>query len=104
VASFTFRQIYPRYPLDRRLVGLQSQSGHSGKEKKSLPLPLPLSGIEPWLPTRSLVITLTEVPQLPITVSGQRNYTLANEALFKACGQPNAICSPLKSQEMMSLT
>jgi hypothetical protein len=29
----------PQYPLDRRLIGCQSQSGHDGKEKKSLPLP-----------------------------------------------------------------
>jgi hypothetical protein len=28
----------PRYTLDRRLGGPQSQSGHSGKEKNSQPL------------------------------------------------------------------
>jgi len=33
----------PWYPLDRKLGGPQSQSGHSGEEKKSLPLP----GIKP---------------------------------------------------------
>jgi len=32
----------PQYQMDRRLGGTQRQSGHSGKEKKSLP------GIEPW--------------------------------------------------------
>jgi hypothetical protein len=32
-----------RYPLDRRLGGIQSRSGHGGEEKNSKPL----SGIEP---------------------------------------------------------
>jgi hypothetical protein len=31
------------YPLDRRLGGLQSRSGHDGEEKNSHPLP----GLEP---------------------------------------------------------
>jgi hypothetical protein len=26
-------QLHPRYPLDRRLGGLQSRSGHSGEDK-----------------------------------------------------------------------
>jgi hypothetical protein len=34
----------PRYPLDRRLGGLQSRSGRGDEERKHLPLP----GIEPW--------------------------------------------------------
>jgi len=33
------------YPLVRRLGGPQSQFGHGGEEKNSLPL----LGIEPWL-------------------------------------------------------
>jgi hypothetical protein len=33
VVSFTPRPLYPRYPLDRRLGGPQSQSGRSGEEK-----------------------------------------------------------------------
>jgi hypothetical protein len=33
----------PKYPLDRRLGGLQSQSGHGVKEKNSQPL----LGIDP---------------------------------------------------------
>jgi hypothetical protein len=48
VVSFTPRSLYlqrksPRYPLDRRLGGLQSQSGSGGEEKNSQPLP----GLEP---------------------------------------------------------
>jgi hypothetical protein len=48
VVSFTPRPLYsqgkiPRYPLDRRLSGPQSQSGCSGEEKNSRPLP----GLEP---------------------------------------------------------
>jgi hypothetical protein len=35
----------PWYPLDRRLGGLQSRSGHGGEEKNSQPLP----GFEPLL-------------------------------------------------------
>jgi hypothetical protein len=33
----------PRYPLDKRLGGLQTHSGHGGEEKNSQSLP----GIEP---------------------------------------------------------
>jgi hypothetical protein len=49
VVSFTPRPLYPRerkrpsYPLDRRLVGPQSRSGHGGEEKNSQPL----QGFEP---------------------------------------------------------
>jgi hypothetical protein len=44
VVSFTPRPLYhqrkrPWYPLDRRLGGPQSQSGHGGEEKNSQPLP-----------------------------------------------------------------
>jgi hypothetical protein len=38
----------PRYPLDRRLDGPQSRSGHRGYRKNPLPLP----GIEPQSPGR----------------------------------------------------
>jgi hypothetical protein len=41
--SFTPKERAPWYPLDRRLGGPQSRSGHSGEEKNSQP---PL-GIEP---------------------------------------------------------
>jgi hypothetical protein len=48
MVSFTPRPIYPQgkiplYPLDRRLSGPQSRSGHGGEEKSSQPPP----GIEP---------------------------------------------------------
>jgi len=41
VVSFMPWLLYPQgkslwYPLDRRLGGLQIQSGHSGKEKKNI--------------------------------------------------------------------
>jgi hypothetical protein len=53
VVSFTPRPLYPqgkslRYPLDRKLGGLQSQSGHGTEEKNSQPPP----GIEPTSPDR----------------------------------------------------
>jgi hypothetical protein len=48
VVSFTPRPLYPQvespwYPLDRRLVGPQSQAGRGGEEENSQPLP----GLEP---------------------------------------------------------
>jgi hypothetical protein len=48
VVCFTHRPLYPqgknhRYPLDRRLGGPQSRSGHDGEQKNSQPRP----GIEP---------------------------------------------------------
>jgi len=51
VVSLTPRTVYPqgkgpRYPLDRRLGGLQSGSEHGGEEKNSQPPP----GIEPKTP------------------------------------------------------
>jgi hypothetical protein len=53
VVSFTPRPFYPQgkspwYPLDRRLGGPQSRSGHGGEEKNSQPP----SGIEPQNPDR----------------------------------------------------
>jgi hypothetical protein len=68
VVSFTPQLLYPRerapqYPLDRRLGGTQSCSGHSGEEKNSQPLP----GIElknPDRPAHSLVTIPTELSQL----------------------------------------
>jgi len=38
VVSFTPQSLYPKspwYPLDRRLCGPQSRSGHSGEEENS---------------------------------------------------------------------
>jgi len=43
---FTTGVISPKYPLDRRLGKLQSQSEHGSEEKKIPTLPLP--GTEPW--------------------------------------------------------
>jgi hypothetical protein len=45
VVTFKPQPLYPQgkslwYPLDRRLDGLQSRSGHGGEEKNSHPLPL----------------------------------------------------------------
>jgi hypothetical protein len=44
LVSFTTRPLYPQgksscYPLDRRLGGPQSRSGHGGEEKNPQPLP-----------------------------------------------------------------
>jgi hypothetical protein len=44
VVTFTRRQLYPqgkrlRYPLNRKLDGFQSRSGHSGGEEKKVPVP-----------------------------------------------------------------
>jgi len=51
---FMPRPLYPQgkspwYPLDRKLVGLQSRSGSGGEERNTQPPP----GIEPWKPDRS---------------------------------------------------
>jgi len=63
--SYTTRPLYPRgksprHPLDRRLGGPQRRSGRGGEEENSLPLP----GIEPRSPSRSLVTLLSEQPRL----------------------------------------
>jgi hypothetical protein len=72
VASFTPRPLYsqrksPWYPLNSRLGGPQSSSGHSGEEKNSQPPP----GIEPYYPDRpalSLVAILTVLSRVFYTV------------------------------------
>jgi hypothetical protein len=51
-----------RYPLDRRLSGPQSCSGHNGEEKKSCYCPC--QEFNPGCPACSLVYVLTELPQL----------------------------------------
>jgi hypothetical protein len=56
--SFTYRPLYPRgnstrYPLDRGLIGPQSQSRSGGQEKRIPSLPSPW--IEPGRPARNLV-------------------------------------------------
>jgi len=67
VVSFTPRPLYPRgkrprYPLDRRLDGLQSRSGCGGEEKKSLHCPCRVS--KAGRSALSLVTVLTELPRL----------------------------------------
>jgi hypothetical protein len=52
----------PRYPLCRRLDGLQSQFGY-GDEKKN---PCPFQELNPNHPAHSLVNILTEILQLYI--------------------------------------
>jgi hypothetical protein len=56
VVSFTLRPLYPQeksvqYPLDRRLSGPQSLSGHSGEEKNFQPLP----GLKPPSDARVII-------------------------------------------------
>jgi hypothetical protein len=53
----------PRYSLDMRLDGPQNRSGRGEEEKKSLLSPCQESN-PGRRPTRSLVTTLTELPQL----------------------------------------
>jgi hypothetical protein len=61
VVSLTLLLLYswgknPQYPLNRKLGGPQTWSGHFGEEKSLLPL----LGIEPWIvQAHSLVIILT---------------------------------------------
>jgi hypothetical protein len=62
----------PRYPLDRRLVAIQSRSGRCGEEKNSKP---PL-GIELWNPNHpahSLGTIPTEPSQLLLENDLQNN-------------------------------
>jgi hypothetical protein len=56
VVSFTDRPLHPRYPLDMRLSGPQSQSGRCGEDKI-----LPLPGIEPWPSSSSLYWQLSRL-------------------------------------------
>jgi hypothetical protein len=65
VASFMPQQLYhhrnsPWYPLDRRMGGPQSQSGHSGEEKNSQP---PL-GLKPQIIQAIAQLYTTEPSQL----------------------------------------
>jgi hypothetical protein len=62
----------PRYPLDRKLGGPQSRSGHRGLRKN----PLPLQGIEPrspCRPDRSQTLYYLSYP------APQTTYTLSNK-------------------------
>jgi hypothetical protein len=60
--SFTPRPLHsqgnsPRYPLHRKRDGSKSRYGRGDEEKTSVPLP----GIEPNPPARSLVAIATEI-------------------------------------------
>jgi hypothetical protein len=66
VISFTHQPLYPQgestwYPLDRRLGGPQSRSGHGGEEKNSQPLP----GLEPPIIQPVAQRYTMELSQLP---------------------------------------
>jgi len=52
----------PQYPLDRRLGGPESWSGHGAKRKKSLPCLC--QELNPSHPTYSVVTILNELLQL----------------------------------------
>jgi hypothetical protein len=67
VVSFTPRPLYPRgksrrYPLVRRLSGVQSRFGRGGEEKT--PHHCPCRELNPDRPARSLVSILTKLPRL----------------------------------------
>jgi hypothetical protein len=66
--SFTSRPFYPRgknqlYPLDKRLGGPQSRSGHCGEEKN-----ITLPGIEPGRSISQQVAIPTELSRLPVSL------------------------------------
>jgi hypothetical protein len=66
VVSFTHRPLYPQgkghwYPLDRRLGGSKSRSGHGGEEKNSQLLP----GLETPIIQPVAQRYTTELSQLP---------------------------------------
>jgi hypothetical protein len=60
VVSFMPWPLYPQYPLDRRLGGLQNHSGHDGEEKNYQPLP----GLEPLIIQPVAQCYTTELSQL----------------------------------------
>jgi hypothetical protein len=76
----------PRYPLDRKLGGLQNRSGRSSEETKSLFLP--------GLPARSLVTLLTELSRLLDTV-----YKLS-QVVFKQRG--DVCCLALHARRQLN--
>jgi hypothetical protein len=59
----------PRYPLDRRLGGLQIRSERGGEEKISCPYREPI----PVHPPRSLVTTLNKVSRLLLLIMCSNN-------------------------------
>jgi hypothetical protein len=68
VVTFKLRPLYSqgkslRYPLDRRLGGPQSRSGHGGEKRNSQPPP-EIEPQNPDRPARSLVTIPTELSRL----------------------------------------
>jgi hypothetical protein len=82
----------PWYPLDRRLGGSQSQSGCSGKEKNSQPLP----ELEPLMVTGKYCTNL-RLCQMPVS---QMKASYLVKILFGYHGQASAnvglFTSPIK--------
>jgi hypothetical protein len=65
VVSFTPRPLYPQgkspwYPLDRRLGGPQSRSGHGGEEKNSQP-PSGIESLNPDCPCSLKIDNTTHI-------------------------------------------
>jgi hypothetical protein len=93
VVSFTPRPLYPQgenpwYPLDRRLGGPQSRSGHSGGGEKN---PCHCWESNSCRPARRRVTELTELPRFPIIVTSLPKYEyccrsrLCNLIVIKTC-------------------
>jgi hypothetical protein len=88
VVSFTPLPLYPRkksprYPLDRRLGGLQSRSGRCGEEKN-----LALQGIEPEPSSPSLYrlsYDLVEIEKQDMNPQSEENIFNSKEEQFMAC-------------------
>jgi hypothetical protein len=83
MASFTPLMLYPqgrspRYPLDRRLGGPQSQSGHREEEKN-----LTLSGIEPRPPAHSSLLYQLEQSCLTLINSAENNLMRRTKSKFR---------------------
>jgi hypothetical protein len=74
----------PLYPLDRKLGGPQSRSGHNGEENKIPSLSLPR--IEPGRLDRSLVTTLTNPPRTLYTMVSIPNKAMNDSINFTRSG------------------
>jgi len=77
VVSFMPQLLYPwgkspQYSLDRRLIGPQIQSWHSGKEKESYHCSC--QELKRGCPAHSLVSILTELLQLPYLLLSMQRY------------------------------
>jgi len=68
------REMGPRYPLGRRLDGLQSRSGRGEEERRYLPCPC--RGSNPNLPARNLVSILTVIPAPHLSLSLSQHFII----------------------------